>query len=172
MSGKIFCRQVASTKQLTDILEERPGNRNVIFSDLYYGSFQPHHVATEFAWQLNIDITSLLPLSFDSPASSQTKGLLNFSSFVSRGIDEESVGDRGIFIASNLAKYILEQSPEGPLLFAVLLPPPHVLFSSENQHFISKLIKEIPYSQHHLLLFYTTPIDFIDKINGVEFEEA
>ena len=46
MNRNFFCHQVASTKQLTDILEKRSGNRNIIFSDLYYGSFQPHHVAT------------------------------------------------------------------------------------------------------------------------------
>ncbi len=82
MNRKFFSHRVTSTKQLTGILEKRSGNRNVIFSDLYYGSFQPHHVATEFAWQLNIDITTLWPLSPDSPVSSQPKGLLNFSSFV------------------------------------------------------------------------------------------
>lgn len=171
MSRKIFCHQVASTKQLADILEKKSGNRNVIFSDLYYGSFRPHHVATEFAWQLNIDITTLLPLLPDNPVIPHPKGLLNFSSFVSRGIDEESVGDRGVFVASKLAKYILGEATDTSLLFAILLPPPAIFFSSDNQHFILKLIKEVPYSQHDFLLFYNTYIDFVEKINGAEPED-
>src|SRR3982751_4268907 len=106
---KFPIRLIDNSHQLACIVERAACGREITFSDAFSGTWKPHHFAQEFSEQLGekVEIAAEASFTFPSNAPSEAKRFLEFSSFVGKGIDDESVGDLDIFYVNQHIRQII-----------------------------------------------------------------
>jgi hypothetical protein len=130
---------IKSSSAMLDALELAHSWSDVILSDGFNGTWKPHHFLTEIAEQLGIstDLDASLDIPL-MPNNLEGRKFLPFSSFIARGIDNESDGDFVALRLESLAKRIANSVGTSKKI-AILLPGPSGFMASEDVFFIKKL---------------------------------